>query len=172
MYFESERLIFREWEDKDKEVYINLNQHPQVMKYFYHIPTAEEAIGEMWYYNDKIEQLGYGFWAVENKKTGEVIGDMGVQQTPFQEFFTPSLEIGWRLFPKFWGQSLATEGATRILEYVKEKNIAKEIIAYTANLNMPSQKLMRKIGMQYIGEFNNPLIDKSSPLYPHVIYKI
>ena len=169
--FESERLGFRYWEDEDCEFYTTLCQDKKVMEFFPHIPSELEARGEMFYIDDKLRTAGYGFWAVELKETQQLIGDIGMQKVPFESFFTPAFEIGWRVAQKYWRQGLATEGASCILEYALEKNITNKIVSYTAKQNIPSQALMQKLEMTYVGEFNHPHLEEDHPLSVHILYE-
>ena len=169
--FESERLGFRYWEDEDSEFYTALCQDKKVMEFFPHIPSVSEAKGEMFYIDDKLRTAGFGFWAVELKETQELVGDIGMQKVPFESFFTPAFEIGWRVAHKYWRQGFAKEGASRILEYALEKNITNKIISYTAKQNIPSQILMQKLEMIYLGEFNHPHLDEDHPLAKHLLYE-
>ncbi len=169
--FESERLGFRYWEDEDSDFYTSLCQDKKVMEFFPHIPSVSEAKGEMFYIDDKLRTAGFGFWAVELKETQELVGDIGMQKVPFESFFTPAFEIGWRVAHKYWRQGFAKEGASRILEYALEKNITNKIISYTAKQNIPSQILMQKLEMIYLGEFNHPHLDEDHPLAKHLLYE-
>ena len=169
--FESERLGFRYWEDEDSEFYTALCQDKKVMEFFPHIPSVLEARGEMFYIDDKLRTNGYGFWAVELKENHQLIGDIGIQEVPFESFFTSSFEIGWRIAPKYWRQGFATEGASRVLEYSLEQNITNKIVSYTAKQNIPSQALMQKLEMTYVGEFNHPHLEEDHPLSVHILYE-
>jgi len=65
---------------------------------------------------------------------------------------------------------MATEGAKRCLEYGFEKLQLPEIYSFTAVPNVRSEKVMQKIGMQKIGEFDHPVLEKGHALERHVLY--
>ncbi len=154
--FESKRLGFRVLDDNDKAFFINLGQDPEVMKYLPAIESEEKLLEKMVSLQEFHRNLGYTFWVVDHKETGDQLGIIGVKPVSFEAFFTPAIEIGWRVAKKFWRQGFAFEAATRCLEFAKEKNIAKEIIAFTSFDNLSSQGVMRKLNMKHIGDFDYP----------------
>ena len=64
-----------------------------------------------------MERHGFGFFAVELRDTGELIGMVGLSHVPFEAHFTPCVEIGWRIAAAHWNRGLATEGARECLRY-------------------------------------------------------
>lgn len=171
-YFQSERLFFRNWEDSDKDAYIRLVSDSKIMEFFPKPLCESEAIGEMYYLDDKLTEKGYGIWAVGLLSNNQIIGRIGLKDVDFEAFFAPSIEIGWRLLPEFWGQGYASEAAKRIIEWaIKEKKICKEIVSFAVKDNINSQKVMQSIGMSYQGEFLHPFVDAHHPLSRHILYK-
>jgi len=57
------------------------------------------------------------------------------------------VEVGWRLARAAWGHGYATEAATIALEYGFATAGLSEILAVTAETNLRSQAVMRRIGM-------------------------
>ena len=74
---------------------------------------------------------------------------------------------------KHWGQGLATEGAMEVLKQAFETLDLKEVVSMTATLNLPSQRVMQKIGMTHLesDDFNHPKIEVTHPLCRHVLYR-
>lgn len=141
------------------------------MKFFPALLTDEETEN---FYNriqDEISRNGIGFFAVELKTTGEFIGYVGLHEIGFESDFTPGIEIGWRLAADFHRQGYATEAAEEVLKIAKSHGVAR-LYSFTAVINKPSERVMQKIGMAKIGEFNHPKLPDSSPLCRHVLYCI
>ena len=86
---------------------------------------------------------------------------------PFKEL--PFYEIGWRLIPEVWGNGLATEGAEAVMKYARDKGI-KELYSFTSENNLPSRKVMEKLGMTFLDNFEYPNLSKYHPLKRHVRY--
>ena len=82
-------------------------------------------------------------------KNGPVIGQMTIQ--PKSD--NPKIRgIGWFIDPKYQGNGYAKEAATEILNYMfKEVGIDK-IITSTAQINIPSPKLLKHFGFQKTGK--------------------
>lgn len=172
IYFETQRLIFRDWEERDLSEFRAMNKDPEVMKYF---PKALSD-GETQAFYDRIQDefrdSGYGLYAVETKHNGEFIGFIGFHKATFEADFTPCVEIGWRLKRAAWGNGYATEGAKACLDYARRELGFDKVYSFTAKINLRSENVMKKIGLKKISEFNHPVLDDSSPLMVHVLYAV
>ncbi|MDF2721581.1 MAG: family N-acetyltransferase [Paenibacillus sp.] len=172
IYVETSRLQLRDWEETDLESFCRLNADEQVMRYFPKTLTAEETTA---FYNSivaEFKQCGFGLYAVEVKEHNEFIGFIGFHRATFEADFTPCIEIGWRLKKEAWGKGYATEGAAACLQYGFNELGLDDVYSFTAELNNPSRKVMTKIGMRYIQQFNHPKVEKDSPLSKHVLFHI
>jgi [ribosomal protein S5]-alanine N-acetyltransferase len=169
-FFESARLGFRSWTDQDLAPFSKMNADSEVMEYFPVTLSEKETKSKVESYGFEIETQGFGLWAVDVKLTGEFIGFIGFHEANFKSDFTPCLEIGWRLDKPFWNRGYATEGATRCLHFGSEIGLS-EVYSFTAIVNKRSERVMQKIGMRKMGEFDHPKIENDHPLKRHVLYK-
>lgn len=171
IYIETERLVLRSWKQTDLPLFIAMNKDERVMRYF--PSTLNEAETEAFYnrIQDEFSQKGWGLYAVEIKSTGEFIGYVGLHEIGFEADFTPGVEIGWRLAADFHNQGYATEAAKAVLRVARESGI-RQLYSFTAKVNVPSERVMQKIGMVKSGEFNHPKLSDDSPLRAHVLYRI
>jgi ribosomal-protein-alanine N-acetyltransferase len=169
--FESERLGFRRWKDEDRLPFFHMNSDDDVMKYFPNKLTKVQSDDFVDRIEKNIELHGYGLLAVEIKKTREFIGFIGFSNPTFEAFFTPCVEIGWRLARKHWNQGYATEGARACLDYGFGVLGFEEIYSFTAQINTQSINVMKKIGMEELSTFNHPRISEDHPLNLHVLYR-
>ncbi len=96
---------------------------------------------------------------------------MGLPEIGFDADFAPGVEIGWRLDADYHNQGLATEAAKAVLELARSKGL-KRLYSFTSNKNIPSEKVMQKIGMTKVEEFEHPNLPEDSPLRQHVLYQI
>ena len=119
----------------------------------------------------ELTSLGYGLFAIEVKSTNEFIGFTGLHEATFEAEFTPCIEIGWRLKRSAWNQGFATEAALGVLAFAKGITAINEIYSFTATCNKPSEKVMRKIHLTKIADFEHPALINGNPLKPHVLYK-
>lgn len=171
-FIETPRQTLRQWKQSDEEPYIKLNADPQVMEYFPSVKTPAETLAQIKKISDYIDKNGYGFFAVERKDSHQFIGFTGLCDPGFEAHFTPCVEIGWRLSKDNWGQDFATEAALACLDFGFDKLDLNEIYSFTSVHNDRSEKVMQRIGMNKIGEFNHPLIADGHWLKRHVVYRI
>ena len=170
--FQSERLGFRNWEDRDLPGFIEMNADPGVMEYFPTVRTAAQSREGMVHLQAYFSRWGFTFYAVDRLDSQEWIGFIGLKGINFEASFTPGVEIGWRLQKKHWGCGFATEGALACLKYGFEVLSLDRIWSFTAVPNKRSERVMKKIGMLKIGEFDHPKLEKGHWLERHVLYRV
>ena len=136
-----------------------------------HLSTAET---EAFYHRiiDHHRLHGYCYYAVDFLETKSWMGYIGFQHTRFEAEFTPAVEIGYRLLPEYWNLGIATEGASACLKFGIESLKIPQIVSFTAKINIPSQRVMQKIGLVYQQDFEHPLLPEGDKLRPHVLYKL
>ncbi|WP_414055907.1 GNAT family N-acetyltransferase [Macrococcus equi] len=173
IYFETDRLIFRDWHEYDLVHFQAMNSDFDVRRYFPDVMS--NARSEMAFYmmQREIIQHELGLFAVALKDTKEFIGFIGIQYLiPTKYFdlpFMPCYEIGWRLRKEFWNKGYATEGAKGVLHYAAQKGVTS-VYSYTSLVNRQSRRIMHKLDMEYIKSFNHPLIHVDHPLREQVLY--
>lgn len=173
----TERLIFRQWRKEDLEPFANLNADPKVMEYFPSTLSKEESDQMAERIKTKIEEQGWGFWAVSVPTVADFIGFIGlnsIERSALPVHFTPAVELGWKLSYDYWGKGYATEGAKAALAYGFETLNLSEIISFTAVQNMRSRRVMERIGMHHDpkDDFEHPKLPQGHPLKRHVLYRI
>jgi len=169
--FNSERLGFREWENSDSLPFSRMNLDPEVMEFFPSTLTKVES--DIFVEKIKImfAEYNYGLYAVDRLDSNEFIGFIGFWHPNFESELTPCIEIGWRIKKQDWNNGFATEGASRCLKFGFENLNFSEVVSLTSKINLKSESVMKKIGMNRFGEFEHPNIDDKSLLKKHIIYK-
>jgi RimJ/RimL family protein N-acetyltransferase len=170
----TERLLLREFLDRDREPFAQLNADPRVMEHFPHALSRKESddlvdrIGLRW------TEDGVGLWAVERREDGAFLGFTGLAPPRFEAPFTPCVEIGWRLAVDAWGHGYATEAARASLRFGFEQGGLDEILSWTVPANVRSRAVMERIGMTHdpADDFDHPNIPVGSPLRRHVLYRL
>lgn len=178
MRLDTERLILRPWRRDDIDAFAALMGDAAVRRYFPSVLAAAEA-------KEGLERIiaaqrdnGFHFLAAELKPTGAFAGLIGLARIPEATKTAipshPEIEIGWLLCQRYWGQGLAPEGAKACLAYAWDTLHAPEIVAFTARVNRPSQRVMEKIGMRrtHQDDFIHPGVPQGHALAPHVLYRI
>lgn len=170
--FKSERLGFRNWQKSDYEPFATMNMDEMVTEFFPSCLTAEQSYSMIERMKLHYEENGTTFFAVDELESGSFIGFIGMVIPRFDAFFTPCHEIGWRLAQPFWNKGYATEGAKAVLNYGFNTLNLDVINAITSIPNIKSAHIMKKIGMEKIGEFDHPQLPKGHVLERHVVYEI
>ena len=105
MEIETARLRLRQWKESDFEIYSKYYSDEKLAKYVGGKLDKEMAWRKMvslighWYLK------GFGYWAVEEKKTRKFVGCVGQWKSePW-----PEIELGYWILPEMYGKEYATE---------------------------------------------------------------
>jgi RimJ/RimL family protein N-acetyltransferase len=167
----TERLVLRGWREDDLGAFAELNADPLVMEHFPGLMSRQRSDA---FVHDRIEphfaERGFGLWAVEVPGVAPFIGFVGLQAPSFESFFTPCVEIGWRLAAAHWGHGYATEAARKAVAFGFGRAGLEEIVSFTVPANVRSIAVMERLGMRFDGEFDHPRV--TGPLKRHVLYRL
>ena len=168
----TERLGLRNWLPSDEAPFSEMCADEVLMEHFPKTLSEEETISLIKILNDHFESFGYTYFAVDILKTGEFIGFAGLKNQTWESAYTPCVDLGYRLKKSAWGKGFATEAAKVCLTMASSKFNIDEVLSFTTDTNKASETVMKKIGMQYIGTVQHPLI-VGDPRFEHcVVYKI
>ena len=168
---ETSRLVLRRWRESDAEPFYRMNSDPRVMEFFPACLTREQSDALMARAQTHFDTHGFGPFAAELRSTGELAGFIGLTVPQFEAYFTPCVEIGWRLGAGFWNQGLATEGAEAVLRMAFGTLGLREIVSFTVPDNLRSIRVMEKLGMTYDGDFDHPRLPEGHRLRRHSLYR-
>jgi RimJ/RimL family protein N-acetyltransferase len=176
MQLETKRLIMRNWEDRDRDLFHRINSEDEVMRFFPFRRSRAEADAFLDRIRAENEKRGYGFSALELKQTGVCIGFAGLHADNVVPSRPPgAVEIGWRLAPEFWGKGYVTEAAEALLTFGFEELGLEEIISFAVWNNERSTAVMRRIGMtaEPADDFDHPRVpDTHRQFKRHVLYSL
>ena len=91
---------------------------------------------------------GGGWWAVEMRATGELVGTVGAF---FRETAPDVVELGWTVLRSQWRQGIASEAATAAMAYAFDAHGVDRVIAHIDPRNTASIGVSKQIGMRYEG---------------------
>lgn len=174
IYLQTDRLLLRSWKKDDVEPFARINSDPMVMEYMPRILTPDDTRQLIGRFEEHIKKHGYGMFAVEERKTGEFLGTVGICNVRFDAPFTPAVEIAWRLDYGCWGKGYATEAAQSVIDFGFNELVLNEIVSFTIFDNERSMRVMEKLGMtrDKKGDFFYPRLPKDHPLAKHCLYRI
>ena len=147
--FETERLFLKPFAVTDAAFLVTLLNSPKWLQYIgdRNVHTEEEAVE---YINVKmitqLDRLGYGNNLVIRKEDSMPMGACGLYERPG----LPMIDIGFAFLPAFEGKGYGYEAASRLLQAGKEDFGMQKICAITVKENLASQKLLHKLGLQFI----------------------
>ena len=146
---ETERMRLRAHRLADFGQIREMWANPIVTKYIGGKPQTEE---ETWFKFLRVAgfwtHFGYGYWLIEDKASGAVVGEMGFGE--FKRDITPSIkgepEMGWSLAPAFHGKGYASEAAKAVIEWGDDNLSGKRMACIVDIRNVPSIRIAEKCG--------------------------
>ena len=143
----TERLLLRAFTEHDFEPFAAIVSDPEVVRYLDDGEpiSREECWRGMALFLGHWTLRGYGWWAVEDRRTGDFIGRIGL----YNPEGWPGIEIGWLLRRDVWGAGLATEGALAALAFAFDVVGADRVISLIDPRNTRSIRVAEKIGERY-----------------------
>jgi RimJ/RimL family protein N-acetyltransferase len=148
-FLETERLRLRAFRESDLETWAAAMAGAEVTRYLGGTPfTREETWRRILSSTGSWPVLGYGYWAVERKQEGDLIGQAGFAD--FKRPLTPSIEglpeMGWVFSPHVHGLGYASETVAAALEWADATLQAPVIPAIIDPGNLPSIRLAERHG--------------------------
>lgn len=143
----TQRLILREFRESDLDDYAQMSADAEVMRYIGtgKILSREESWRSMAAIMGHWHFRGYGLWAVEEQKSGEMIGRIGC----WKPEGWIGLEIGWCLRKAFWGNGFATEAGLASMDFAFNKLEQSHVISLIHPDNLASIEVAEKLGENF-----------------------
>mgnify|MGYP000911226213 CR=1 FL=1 len=152
---ETGRLILRGFRPEDFEASSALWAEPAVYKHIMGRPSTPEecwfrllrSVGHwLWF--------GHGYWAVEEKTTGCLVGEVGFAD--FHRAMDPPLgdraEMGWVLSERYHGKGLAREATEAVLAWAQTEKPQLQMACIIAPENEASIRLAQWLGFRQVRE--------------------
>jgi RimJ/RimL family protein N-acetyltransferase len=146
---QTERLILRGYRREDFADYAAMWGDAEVTRFVGGKPfTEEEAWAKFLRSMGQWQALGFGGWAVEQKASGRLIGDVGFIEGMRE--ISPSLkgvpEMGWAFTPFVHGKGYAFEAASAARDWGADHFGGVAMRCIIAPENAPSLRLAAKLG--------------------------
>jgi ribosomal-protein-alanine N-acetyltransferase len=145
---ETPRLRMRPTRVDDAPALHAIYAHPDVARWIGpHL--ADELVAEIEKQIAIQAQHGFSIFALEDRATGELLGDCGLQPL---EHEGPEIEIGWDVAPHAWGRGYATEAARAVLQHAFGPWSLDRVVAVIKHGNVASQRVATRAGLAAEGE--------------------
>jgi RimJ/RimL family protein N-acetyltransferase len=170
----TERVVLRDWTDRDLAPFARLNADPRVMEHLPAVLTTSESDALADRIREELHARGFGAWAVEIPGVVDFAGFVGLSVPSFEAHFTPCVEVAWRLAADFWGHGYATEAARAAVDYGFAELRLRQIVSFTVPANTRSRRVMERLGMRHSprDDFDHPELAVGHPLRRHVLYRL
>jgi ribosomal-protein-alanine N-acetyltransferase len=155
---ETERLILRKIIPSDDEAMFLLDSNPNVHQYLGNKPVESIEESRQYIENIQIQYIknGIGRFAVILKETDEFIGWAGLKfNTEMVNEYLNFYDIGYRLLEDQWGKGYGAEAAKAWLNIGFNQLKIQKMCAYADIENKQSIKILKKIGLQSVSEFDD-----------------
>lgn len=148
---ETDRLILRAHTSNDFEASYALWSNENVVRFIGGFPsTKNEVWSRLLRYAGLWTFLGFGYWAAEDRETGQFVGDVG-----FADFkrgldisFGHLPEAGWAISPNFAGRGYATEAMQGAYQWLDKALPHSQSFCLITPGNERSVNVARKLGLK------------------------
>jgi len=143
----TERLVLSHTELSDAAFLLDLYNTPKWIKYIgdRDVKTVDDARR---YISDhllpQIDKLGYGNYIIRHD--AKPVGVCGLYDRKGLE----GVDLGFALHPNYEGQGFATEAARALMKLAWDHLSLASLSAITLEVNMPSRKVLQKLGFTFI----------------------
>lgn len=173
---ETARLRLRGWREGDRDLFHEINADRKVMEYFPFRRTRAESDALFDRLRAMMLEDGLGFHAVALKDSDEAMGFCGLAKAGIEPVLpVGTVEIGWRLATRFWGNGYITEAASALLAHGFDTLQLPEIVSFAVAANRRSVAVMQRIGLRRdpTRDFDHPRVPDDRPdLKRHVMYAL
>lgn len=141
----TERLRLRPLELGDARALNEIQADPEHMRFYPHPFDLDETVAWIGRQLARYEQHGFGLLAVEDRASGEFLGNVGpmVQEVDG----VAEIELAWSVTPRRARSGIATEAGSACRDWVFHHLRADRVISLILPANVPSSGVARKLGM-------------------------
>ncbi|WP_405675265.1 GNAT family N-acetyltransferase [Streptomyces sp. NBC_01511] len=146
LFLETARLRLRDCVEADLDRLLALDNDPGVKRFIDGgVPVAPESFRA----ETLPRLLGRGFWAAEERATGEWLGWFELRPLNAEAGWQV-VELGYRLHRAVWGRGYATEGARALVGKAFTELGTERVTANTMAVNTGSRRVMEKAGLTFV----------------------
>lgn len=167
----TERLLLRPFIRSDShQMFLNWANDDDVTKFLTwkthsSVEETERVIAD--WLNQYDQNPNFYHWAIVLKKSQQVIGSISLMNV---NEIRKSCEFGICISKQNWGEKIAFEASIVVIQYAMETLNFVRIEAHHHCDNLPSKKLLSKIGFEFEGILNNFIKDRDQNLVDVLLY--
>jgi RimJ/RimL family protein N-acetyltransferase len=144
---ETERLLIRPFDEPDADAMAKIYGDPEVMRHIWLGPLdRERTIALLEEYRSAQDEHGFSTWAVVEKESGTVVGDVGFG------IYAPTgePELGYTLAAPVWGRGYGLEAAHACVDAAFAHLPYSRLVAKVEPENAPSLRVAEQLGMHTV----------------------
>ena len=150
---ETERLVLRAFRRDDLDAHAATLGDAEVMRHLGGQGTSrEDAWRKLMMAVGQWPLLGFGYWAVESRHDGRLVGQAGL--CDFERGLDPDIsgypELGYIFDRSVHGQGIAREACRAILDWARDSLPPSPIWAIISPQNQPSLNLAGRLGFERV----------------------
>lgn len=146
---ETPRLRLRAWRKTDLAVLHRLYGDADNLRYWGADPSASlDATRRMLRWHVKIQPRHYVLWAIEERRSGKVIGMINYHRRDLRE---RRVDVGWMALPDRQGKGYMAEAGRALLRHLFDTLGIHKVEALIRPANKPSIRLARRLGFRLEG---------------------
>ena len=163
----TERLILRNWEERDRDLFHRINSDDRVMEFFpfrrdraesdaLHGPAARRDRGA----------TATALPPPRSPRPANASASSGCIRAEIEPVVPAgTIEIGWRLAPEYWGKGYVTEAAAGLARLRLRDAGLDEIVSFAVWNNHRSTAVMRRHrhAARSVGDFDHPRVPDTHP---------
>jgi RimJ/RimL family protein N-acetyltransferase len=148
---ETDRLFLRPFRKSDLDDLAALNGNAENMKFVSPPLSREQVVGIIDWFIVEWKRLGYGWFAVLQKRSGRLLGQCGLQCIDDHADLSTA-ELIFVIDRKVWGQDYATEAAGAVVRFGFEERGLQKIVAVALRENAPARRVLAKLGFRHVDD--------------------
>ncbi len=142
-----------------------IQSDPHHMRYYPHPFSRDETREWIERWLAQYDERGFGLWVVEDRYSGEFLGNVGPNIQPVDG--VDEVELGWSITPRRARQGIATEAALASRDWCFDERGVDHVISLVRPENVPSRGVAEKIGMTVWKETVHGTMG-----WPHLVYRV
>ncbi|MGM0104081.1 hypothetical protein IGI89_003338 [Enterococcus sp. AZ141] len=168
MNLESDRMKFKEINSENKGLLKAIIQDKNLMMLGWGKTYSESEV-DLWVEKiiSQYGEYGTSYYFIDKKDTAENIGIVGILPTCIEN--KEVFEIAYIVKEEFQGNGYATEGIRELIQHFFQKQEGKEVLAQFVPENVSSEKVAKKLGMNYKFSYQR---DYNDEIKEHIVYGI
>lgn len=147
---ETERLLLREFTLADAPYMLRQLNEPSFIENIADRGVRSLQQAQAYLQNGALasyQSTGFGFWAVLEKSSGQIIGMSGLVKRDI----LPEADLGYAFLPEYFGKGLAFEATRACITAAGRDFTMPRLLAIVNPGNAPSRRLLEKLGFAFTG---------------------